>query len=179
MLRKGYVFLLVVFLCKTLTGISCNSGGNAPAGESEQIFPMVGIGVFFLFFPLFSFFSLPCGSGSVEERRTPSCPTRLPAVSDTPRCCPVQGLPTGPGTTSSAGPLPPYLLREIAQGLMHGGWHPPAARHRAPGEGKGDRILSLMLEALQKHCGPPGLLPWGLRGPTKLYSRAQCCQPGP
>lgn len=56
MLRKGYVFLLVVFLCKTLTGISCNSGGNAPAGESEQIFPMVGIFFSPLFFPLFSDF---------------------------------------------------------------------------------------------------------------------------
>lgn len=56
MLRKGYVFLLVVFLCKTLTGISCNSGGNAPAGESEQIFPMVGIGFFFFSFPSFPFF---------------------------------------------------------------------------------------------------------------------------
>lgn len=66
MLRKGYVFLLVVFLCKTLTGISCNSGGNAPAGELEQIFPMVRI--FFLFFPLFSPF---CAAVTLERSGEP------------------------------------------------------------------------------------------------------------
>lgn len=59
MLRKGYVFLLVVFLCKTLTGISCNSGGNTPAGELEQIFPMLEIS--FLFSLPSSFFpSMEC-----------------------------------------------------------------------------------------------------------------------
>lgn len=133
MLRKGYVFLLVVFLCKTLTGISCNSGGNAPAGELEQIFPMVRI--FFSFLsPLFSFL---CGSDSAEEWRTLSHPVCLTPVSNTPRCRSVRGLPTGLETTGSAGPLSPYLLRETTWGPMRSGWCPLAAEHKAPGRGRG------------------------------------------
>lgn len=71
MLRKGYVFLLVVFLCKTLTGISCNSSGNVPAGESKQIFPTVRI-FFFFSFPSF-IFSLPYGGGA-ENPKLPCVP---------------------------------------------------------------------------------------------------------
>lgn len=75
---------------------------------------------------------------------------RLPPVSDTLRCRPVQGLPASPGTTGNAGPLPPYVLRETARGLMRGGGVPShRAGHRAPGEGKGDGILAPVLEALQ------------------------------
>lgn len=133
MLRKGYVFLLVVFLCKTLTGISRNSGGNAPAGELEQIFPMVRI--FFSF--LSPLFSLLCGSDSAEEWQTLSHPVCLTPVSNTPRRRSVQGLPTGLETTGSADPLSPYLLRETAWGLMCGGWCPLAVRHKAPGRGRG------------------------------------------
>lgn len=64
MLSKGYVFLLVVVLCETLTGVTCNSGGNATAGDVEQIFPMVGFCSFHC--PLLQS-SPPCGSDSVEE----------------------------------------------------------------------------------------------------------------
>lgn len=169
MLRKGYVFLLVVFLCKTLTGISCNSGGNAPAGDSEQIFPMLGIFYFFFSFlsPLFRS-SLRCGGGGAEEQRAPSRPLRLPPVSDTPRCRPGQGLPAGLGTTNSAGPLPPDPRRETAPGTMAGGWCslaaslgtdapcPLAAGHRAAGAGKGTGS-SLRC---RKPCGSPAVC-WG------------------
>lgn len=87
---------------------------------------------------------------------------RLPPVSDTLRRCPVQGLPTSPGTTGNAGPLPPYLLQETARGLMRGGGVPShRAGHRAPGEGKGDGILDPVLEALQSagaaHMGAVGI----------------------
>ena len=42
-------------------------------------------------------------------------------------------------------------------------------------ERKRDQILSLVLEALQKHRSLPGLLPWGLRGSTESYPHARCC----
>lgn len=135
MLRKGYVFLLVVFLCKTLTGISCNNGGNTPAGELEQIFPMLEIFFFFNFLALFSFFPF---HGALGLQRS-SEPVRLPPVSDTAPCRPMQGLPPRLETTSNAGLLSPYLLWETAQGPVHRGWCPLAAGHTAPGRGRGTR----------------------------------------
>lgn len=105
MLRKGYVFLLVVFLCKTLTRISCNSGNNAPAGESEQIFPMVEI----CFSPSFTS-SLPSGAGSAQERAPASCKRYLPLP---PRAgCPLGWGP--PAVWALHGHEPP---RKQGQGL--------------------------------------------------------------
>lgn len=125
MLRKGYVFLLVVFLCKILTGVSCNSSANVPAGESKQIFPLVQI--FFSFsFPSFRIL-FPYGGCSAEEQRTPSLPVCLPPVSDTPHCRSMQGLPTSLGTTGSVGPPLLYLLQETTWACV---CCPLAAGHR-------------------------------------------------
>jgi len=160
MLRKGYVFLLVVFLCKTLTGIPCNSGGNASAGESEQILPTVGIFSFsFPSFPLFpSMQRWICGGAA-----SPKPPCVPASCKRYPRCCPVQGLPTGLGTTGSVGHPPPYLLRETARGLTHGGWCPLAAGHTAPGRGRGTGSWL----RCWKCCSLLGLLPWRLRVSTE------------
>lgn len=157
MLRKGYVFLLVVFLCKTLTGISCNSSDNVPAGEPKQIFPMVWI-FFFSFLSLLFIFSLSYRDCSAEEQRTPSHPVCLPPVSDTPHCCPMQGLPASLGTTGSVGPPPPYLLQETARGSMHSVCCPLTARHRVLEEEKG--IGSCLW--CWKHCRSIAVCSYGI-----------------
>lgn len=99
MLRKGYVFLLVVFLCKTLTRISCHSSNNAPAGELEQMFPLVRI---FLFPPLFLF---PFQAGSPEPGAD-HCKRYLPLLS-----C------VGPPAKRPQKPSPNQYQTE--QGAMH------------------------------------------------------------
>lgn len=43
MLRKGYVFLPIVFLVKALTQVCYNNGNQDLTGEFKQIFPRVSL----------------------------------------------------------------------------------------------------------------------------------------
>lgn len=114
MLRKGYVFLLVVFLCKTLTGISCNSSGNVPAGESEQIFPMVQI--FFFSFPSFHIFPsiqrLLCRGA--ENPKPPCVPASCKRYPSLP---PHAGSPRQSGDHQQRGPFTPLPAPGSSPGI--------------------------------------------------------------